>query len=72
MNDRIESETIQRILRQRAALARFGSYAQHEANLHKTLTEAARLCAEGLRVHRRKSGFADSVASGERSVRKSA
>src|SRR5258706_3119432 len=38
------------LLRQRAAIARFGSFALRELDLTKILTEAARVCAEGLRV----------------------
>ena len=39
---------VQKLLRQQAALARFGSYALHEWDLMKILAEAARVCAEGL------------------------
>lgn len=39
-----------RLLRQQAALATFGSYAFHERVLLNILTEAARVCAEGLGV----------------------
>jgi two-component sensor histidine kinase len=38
------------LLRQQAALAKFGSFALREGDLHKVLTEAARVCAEGLSV----------------------
>lgn len=41
---------VERLLRQQAALARFGSFALGESNLDKVLTEAARVCAEGLDV----------------------
>jgi signal transduction histidine kinase/ActR/RegA family two-component response regulator len=39
---------VQKLLRQQAALARFGSYALHEWDLMKILAEAVRVCAEGL------------------------
>jgi two-component sensor histidine kinase len=41
---------VPRLLRQQAALAKFGSYAFREPNLGNILTEAARVCAEGLEV----------------------
>jgi signal transduction histidine kinase/CheY-like chemotaxis protein len=41
---------VQKLLRQQAALARFGSFALRERNLLNILTEAARVCAEGLSV----------------------
>jgi len=41
---------VQKLLRQQAALARFGSFALRERELVKILTEAARVCAEGLGV----------------------
>jgi signal transduction histidine kinase/DNA-binding NarL/FixJ family response regulator len=39
---------VQKLLRQQAALARFGSFALREWDLMKILSEAARVCAEGL------------------------
>lgn len=45
-----ESGEIKRLRRQQAALASFGSYALGEPDLQKVLTEAARVCAEGLNV----------------------
>jgi signal transduction histidine kinase len=39
---------VQKLLRQQAAIARFGSFAFRELDLAKILTEAARVCAEGL------------------------
>jgi two-component sensor histidine kinase len=45
-----EQHTIERLLRQQAALANFGSFAFKERDLKKVLTEAARVCAEGLSV----------------------
>lgn len=42
--------TIERLLRQQAALAKFGSFAFVETDLQKILTEAARICAESLGV----------------------
>jgi signal transduction histidine kinase len=41
---------VQKLLRQQAAIARFGSFALRERELMKILTEAARVCAEGLSV----------------------
>ena len=41
---------VQKLLRQQAALARFGSLALRQRELDKILTEAARVCAEGLNV----------------------
>lgn len=42
--------TIEKLLRQQAALANFGSFAFNESDLQKILTEAARICAESLNV----------------------
>lgn len=42
--------TIERLLRQQAALANFGSFAFNEPDLQKVLSEAARICAESLGV----------------------
>jgi signal transduction histidine kinase/ActR/RegA family two-component response regulator len=39
---------VQKLLRQQRAIARFGSFALRERDLMKVLTEAARVCAEGL------------------------
>jgi signal transduction histidine kinase len=39
---------IRKLLRQQAAIAGFGSFALRQSDLGKTLTEAARVCAEGL------------------------
>ena len=39
---------LQNLLRQQAAIARFGSFALRERDLMAILTEAARVCAEGL------------------------
>jgi two-component sensor histidine kinase/ActR/RegA family two-component response regulator len=44
------SGDIARLLRQQAALAEFGSFALGESDLGKVLTEAARVCADGLDV----------------------
>ncbi|MDV6330974.1 histidine kinase dimerization/phosphoacceptor domain -containing protein [Asticcacaulis sp. 201] len=41
---------IHKLLRQQAAIASFGSFALRENDLHKVLTEAARVCASGLDV----------------------
>jgi two-component sensor histidine kinase/CheY-like chemotaxis protein len=45
-----ENGEVARLRRQQAALALFGSFALGEADLGKVLTEAARVCAEGLGV----------------------
>ena len=45
-----EKRTIEKLLRQQAALANFGSFAFGERDLAKVLTEAARVCAESLGV----------------------
>ena len=42
--------TIEKLLREQAALAKFGSFAFREGDLGKVLTEAARVCAESLGV----------------------
>jgi two-component sensor histidine kinase/DNA-binding response OmpR family regulator len=44
------SKDVNRLLRQQAALARFGSFAVGESDLGTVLTEAARVCAECLEV----------------------
>jgi signal transduction histidine kinase len=41
---------VQKLLRQQAALAQFGSFALRERDLLNILTEAARVCADGLGV----------------------
>jgi two-component sensor histidine kinase len=41
---------VRKLLRQQAAVAQFGSFALRENDLLKVLTEAARVCAEGLGV----------------------
>jgi len=48
--DQDSSKDIKRLLRQQAALAEFGSFALGESDLGKVLTEAARVCADGLEV----------------------
>jgi GAF domain-containing protein len=45
-----ETRTIEKLLRQQAALANFGSFAFRECDLQKILTEAARICAQSLEV----------------------
>lgn len=50
MPEQAENEDVARLLRQQAALAAFGSYAFREPMLGKVLTEAARVCADGLGV----------------------
>ena len=39
---------VQKLLRQQAAIARFGSFALRQRDLNKILVEAVRVCAEGL------------------------
>ena len=41
---------VQKLLRQQAAIARFGSFALRERDLDRILDEAVRVCAEGLSV----------------------
>ena len=45
-----ETRTIEKLLRQQAALANFGSFAFGEDDLQKILTEAAEICARSLSV----------------------
>ena len=45
-----DSKGLQRLQRQQAALAKFGTYAFSVTDVHAVLTEAARVCAEGLSV----------------------
>jgi two-component sensor histidine kinase len=45
-----ETRTIEKLLRQQAALANFGSFAFEENDLQKILTEAAEICAQSLSV----------------------
>src|SRR3984885_4648896 len=45
-----DAAKVQKLLRQQAAIARFGSFALRERDLSKILTEAVRVCAEGLSV----------------------
>jgi two-component sensor histidine kinase len=44
------SAEVSRLLRQQAAIAGFGSFALRQTDLLKVLTEAAKVCAEGLNV----------------------
>ena len=46
----VSDRTIEKLLRQQAALAHFGSFAFKETNLLAILTEAARICAASLGV----------------------
>jgi two-component sensor histidine kinase len=48
MND--DGAKVRKLLRQQAAVARFGSFAFREGDLLTVLTEAARVCAESLNV----------------------
>jgi two-component sensor histidine kinase len=45
-----DAAKVRKLLRQQTAIARFGSFALREGDLLKVLTEAARVCAEGLDV----------------------
>ncbi len=45
-----DAAEIRKLLRQQAAIAHFGSFALSEGNLLAVLTEAAKVCAEGLDV----------------------
>ena len=46
-----DAARVRKLLRQQEAIASFGSFALRESNLLKVLTEAARVCADGLDVH---------------------
>ena len=46
-----DAARVRKLLRQQAAIANFGSFALRESDLLKVLTEAARVCADGLDVH---------------------
>ena len=50
MSDSSSDRTIEKLLRQQAALAAFGAFAFKETDLLKILTEAARICAASLDV----------------------
>ena len=50
MSDSSSEHTVEKLLRQQAALAAFGSFAFREPDLLKILTEAARTCAASLEV----------------------
>jgi len=45
-----DAAKVRKLLRQQAAVAGFGSFALRQSDLLKVLTEAARVCAEGLSV----------------------
>jgi two-component sensor histidine kinase len=45
-----DAARVRKLLRQQAAIAGFGSFALRQSDLLKVLTEAARVCAEGLSV----------------------
>jgi two-component sensor histidine kinase len=45
-----DAARVRKLLRQQAAIAGFGSFALRQSDLLKILTEAARVCAEGLSV----------------------
>jgi two-component sensor histidine kinase len=45
-----DSAEVRKLLRQQTAIASFGSFALRQSDLLKVLTEAARVCAEGLGV----------------------
>lgn len=45
-----DAARIQKLLRQQSAIARFGTFALGQTDLNAVLTEAARVCAEGLSV----------------------
>jgi two-component sensor histidine kinase len=50
MSDSSDDRTVEKLLRQQAALAAFGTFAFRETDLLKILTEAARICATSLEV----------------------
>ncbi len=45
-----DAARVRKLLRQQAAIAKFGSFALRQGDLLKVLTEAAKVCAEGLDV----------------------
>jgi len=45
-----DASRVRKLLRQQAAVASFGSFALRQSDLQKVLSEAARVCAEGLSV----------------------
>jgi hypothetical protein len=45
-----DAAKVRTLLRQQAAIASFGSFALRQSNLMNVLTEAARVCAQGLSV----------------------
>ncbi len=45
-----DAAKVRKLLRQQAAIARFGSFALRQSDLMAVLTEAARVCADGLSV----------------------
>ena len=45
-----DAAKVQKLLRQQAAIARFGSFALRQRDLSKILAEAVRVCADGLNV----------------------
>jgi two-component sensor histidine kinase len=45
-----DAAMVRKLLRQQAAIARFGSFALRQSDLMAVLTEAARVCADGLSV----------------------
>ena len=45
-----DAAKVRKLLRQQAAVASFGSFALRQSDLLKVLTEAARVCADGLSV----------------------
>ena len=45
-----DAAKIRKLLRQQAAIANFGSFALRQSDLMKVLSEAARVCADGLSV----------------------
>ena len=45
-----DATQVRKLLRQQAAIAKFGSFALRQSDLLKVLTEAARVCAECLSV----------------------
>ncbi|MBR0653642.1 GAF domain-containing protein [Plastoroseomonas arctica] len=49
-SQRVTERTVEKLQRQQAALAAFGSFAFRETDLQKILTEAARICAASLEV----------------------
>jgi hypothetical protein len=52
-----DAAKVRELLCQQAAIAKFGSFALRESDVLKVLTEAARVCAEGPPLWRRRTSI---------------